>query len=75
MDRDLRLYTYGHGTLRKFGRSKSKINNSQRHFFTDIDQLRGHVHWLQTKGYKGLQFVIVEYIHVGATSKILEIIE
>ena len=70
--RDLRLYTYNSGNLTKFGSSKRKVNNSQRHFFEDIDQLRHHINWLKEKKYR-YQFVIIEYFETYS-SKILEII-
>lgn len=70
--RDLRLYVYGCGTLLKFGNSKSKINNSQRHHFDDIDQMRNHIDWLKTRGHDQ-QFLIIEYSG-RCDSKIIEVI-
>jgi len=70
--RDLRLYEYGYGTLKKVGSSRSKVNNSQRHFFDDIEQLKTHINWLKSKR-QNTQFIIIEYFGTY-NSKILEII-
>lgn len=70
--RDLRLYTYSYGNLTKFGSSKKKINNSQRHFFEDIEKLKHHIEWLSGR-HTNTQFVIVEYFETY-NSKILEVI-
>ena len=71
--RDLRLYIYETGGLVKSGKSKSKINNSQRHLFEDIEQMKHHINWLKEKSKVWRQYIIVEYFG-KYDSKILEII-
>ena len=72
---DLRLYYYsGDGQLRKVGKSKSRINKLQRHFFDSLNDIHEHISWLHSHNrYVSSQLVIIEYTG-NWQSKIIEII-
>ena len=72
--KDLRLYTYESGTLKRVGNSKSDKCLRNRHYFTSIEEIESHIDKLTEKWLKGKQFVIVEYFELYK-SKIVKIIE
>jgi len=58
--RDIRLYEYDNGTLRKTGRGKT---GARPHLFDTIEKCEGHIAFLREK-YKSnasKQYLIVEY--------------
>ena len=64
-NRDLRLYTYNYGSLKRCGVGKL-------HLFKDIYTLKERINILKNKGNKN-QFVIIEYFN-SHESQIIEII-
>lgn len=64
--KDIRLYYYEHGTLKKWGRLRTP-NVKMRHFFDDVEECVDHVYkeiltandvW---EGTRKKTFVVVEY--------------
>jgi len=69
--RDIRLYYYEDGTLRKMGKGKTGIN---RHIFDSIESCKERILKLKTLEHHSTdQFVITEYFP-NESSIILEII-
>jgi hypothetical protein len=72
--KDLRLYYYESGTLRRVGNSKSDKSLRNRHYFTSLEEVENHIEKLTERWLKGKQFVIVEYFELYK-SKIIKIID
>lgn len=74
MTRDLRIYEYQNGTLKKIGKSKSDKIKRQKHYFNSIDEVECHVFWLREKGiYINSQIILIEYLNTYQ-SKIIQIL-
>lgn len=75
MARDLRIYKYENGNLKKIGSNKSTKFKILQHYFTNIQEIKEHIEWCRIKGfYYESQIVIVEYFD-SYKSRIIEIIE
>ena len=70
--RDIRLYTYDSGSLRKYGRGKTGVH---RHFYNSMEDIEAYVDRLKSNSRNiGYQYIVIEYFSTYH-SRIIKIIE